>query len=92
MGLDVALLSADMSQDYCRVAAYSMQANRRAVRGSQDLVVSIAAGTRRSQAAGSVPRDDLHGAIRGWLFYTGSSLECQTNHMALLDHMIQIHQ
>ena len=76
MGLDVALLSADMSQDYCHAVAYSMQASRQAVRGSQDLVVSIAAGTRRSQAAGSVPQDDLPGAIRGWQFYTSSSVEC----------------
>ena len=45
MGLDVALLSADVSQDYCRAVAYSMQASRQAVQGSQELVVSIAAGT-----------------------------------------------
>ena len=31
---------------YCIIAAYDMQANRRAVRGSLDLDVSKAAGTR----------------------------------------------
>ena len=92
MGLDVALLSADVSQDCCRAVAYNMQASRQAVQGSQELVVSIAAGTCRSQAAGSMPWDDLRGSVRGWLFYTSSSVECQTNHMALLDHMVRIHQ
>ena len=58
-GCYVARLSADIAQDFCHIAAYSVQANRRAVRGSLDLDVSIAAGTRCGQAAGSVPLDDV---------------------------------
>ena len=65
MGLYVARLSADITQDFCRIAAFGMQANRRAVRGSLDLDVSIAAGTSCGQAAGNVPLDDLSVSVRG---------------------------